>query len=688
MNAIGIETHCGQAVEIDVVLPEDVVDGIVSVTINGIDYTANVNNGKAVIHGPADLSIGNYSNLVVTYSGGSKYADSSVKVNLTVVGANSQLKSSAAYYVIDYEQMLIISVNADNLVSGEIDAYNNGEYYSSFDVQDALENGISISSLTVGTHNITLAYKGNQYFAPANVSVLCVVEKITPVIKSNVTQDASVGDIITINATISGHTEGNVTITVDGELVYNGKTNHGVVSVDVDSIVAGKHTYIVSFLGDDNYLACDNVGTFNVVKVVPVISIGEISGNVGDTVNVVVTVAGGDASGYVLIDGVSAVVENGQATIPINILNAGENTISVVYTGDDKYNGGTQTATYAAGKYASKVTIVPIVNVTYGNVVEIAYVIDNETGRSRGGDRGADPLHQSDVDRDLQDADCPEGGKCHHIFPAPERQGMHPGDGARPLGGTCRCGGAERACDLYDRPDPRGDVGADATQGRGPDPGHGRFGDGTRGLQLRDPGHRGRPGQYPGVHRAHRGCSNGRPAHHREQDVRLQHYLRLGAVGRRRCPRGEGGAGGVRPSGRSFPEPRRGGEGRVRHLQRSRKNECQAGGTQPPDDRGGRRRGDRSRGPRASCGPVMVKSLNHLSYHDYTTDARSPEVTARRAVAVATDDRQGARLVGALVNDLGFDPVPVPWDRGRLLEPGGPVFGRWLTAQQMRELLA
>ena len=379
MNAIGIETHCGQAVEIDVVLPEDVVDGIVSVTINGIDYTANVNNGKAVIHGPADLPIGNYSNLVVTYSGGSKYADSSVKVNLTVVGANSQLKSSAAYYVIDYEQMLIISVNADNLVSGEIDAYNNGEYYSSFDVQDALENGISISSLTVGTHNITLAYKGNQYFAPANVSVLCVVEKITPVIKSNVTQDASVGDIITINATISGHTEGNVTITVDGELVYNGKTNHGIVSVDVDSIVAGKHTYIVSFLGDDNYLACDNVGTFNVVKVVPVISIGEISGNVGDTVNVVVTVAGGDASGYVLIDGVSAVVENGQATIPINILNAGENTISVVYTGDDKYNGGTQTATYAAGKYASKVTIVPIVNVTYGNVVEIAYVIDNET---------------------------------------------------------------------------------------------------------------------------------------------------------------------------------------------------------------------------------------------------------------------------------------------------------------------
>lgn len=90
------------------------------------------------------------------------------------------------------------------------------------------------------------------------------------------------------------------------------------------------------------------------------------------------------------------------------------------------------------------------------------------------------------------------------------------------------------------------------------------------------------------------------------------------------------------------------------------------------------------RGP----GMRMVKSLNHLSYHDYTTDARSPEVTARRAVAVATDDRQGARLVGALVNDLGFDPVPVPWDRGRLLEPGGPVFGRWLTAQQMRELLA
>lgn len=83
----------------------------------------------------------------------------------------------------------------------------------------------------------------------------------------------------------------------------------------------------------------------------------------------------------------------------------------------------------------------------------------------------------------------------------------------------------------------------------------------------------------------------------------------------------------------------------------------------------------------------IVKSLNHLGYHDFTADARSHEVPDRRAVAVAADESAALDLVAHLVDDIGFEPVPVPFDRAKLLEPDGPIFGKWLDAASMRQVL-
>ena len=91
-----------------------------------------------------------------------------------------------------------------------------------------------------------------------------------------------------------------------------------------------------------------------------------------------------------------------------------------------------------------------------------------------------------------------------------------------------------------------------------------------------------------------------------------------------------------------------------------------------------------SRNPRMR----LVKSLNHLSYHDFTSDARSAGVHPRRAVAVASDDPAARQAVAELVDDIGFDPVQVPFDRAKLLEPDGPVFGHWLDIAGMRQALS
>ncbi|HHU39975.1 MAG TPA: NAD(P)-binding domain-containing protein [Propionibacterium sp.] len=88
----------------------------------------------------------------------------------------------------------------------------------------------------------------------------------------------------------------------------------------------------------------------------------------------------------------------------------------------------------------------------------------------------------------------------------------------------------------------------------------------------------------------------------------------------------------------------------------------------------------------ASLNPAMrlVKSLNHLGYHDMETDARPAGDPERRAVGAASDDVEARAAVAGLLDDLGFDPVELPAADGRHLEGDTPVFGRWVDAEGLR----
>jgi predicted dinucleotide-binding enzyme len=79
----------------------------------------------------------------------------------------------------------------------------------------------------------------------------------------------------------------------------------------------------------------------------------------------------------------------------------------------------------------------------------------------------------------------------------------------------------------------------------------------------------------------------------------------------------------------------------------------------------------------------VVKSLNHIGYHDLE-DARRPAGSPeRRAIGVAGDDTDAAQIVERIVERLGYDTVRLDRLRaGRLLEPGGPVFGALLSRSE------
>ena len=75
-------------------------------------------------------------------------------------------------------------------------------------------------------------------------------------------------------------------------------------------------------------------------------------------------------------------------------------------------------------------------------------------------------------------------------------------------------------------------------------------------------------------------------------------------------------------------------------------------------------------------GSTVVKALNHIGYHELEDRVRPAGAPDRRAAGVAGDDPAAAATIAGLVDRIGYDPVRLESLRaGRVLQPGGPVFG-------------
>jgi 8-hydroxy-5-deazaflavin:NADPH oxidoreductase len=85
-------------------------------------------------------------------------------------------------------------------------------------------------------------------------------------------------------------------------------------------------------------------------------------------------------------------------------------------------------------------------------------------------------------------------------------------------------------------------------------------------------------------------------------------------------------------------------------------------------------------------GSAVVKALNHIGYHDLEHQTRPALAPDRRAAGVAGDDPAAVDMIAAFVDRLGYDPVRLESLRaGRVLQPGGPVFGVTLTRPEFEQ---
>lgn len=84
----------------------------------------------------------------------------------------------------------------------------------------------------------------------------------------------------------------------------------------------------------------------------------------------------------------------------------------------------------------------------------------------------------------------------------------------------------------------------------------------------------------------------------------------------------------------------------------------------------------------------IVKTFNHLGYHQLEELPRPARAPDRIALAIAGDDLHAVQTVADLVDGLGFDPLPAgTLDDSRLLEATSEIFGQGMSGYEMRRAL-
>jgi len=80
---------------------------------------------------------------------------------------------------------------------------------------------------------------------------------------------------------------------------------------------------------------------------------------------------------------------------------------------------------------------------------------------------------------------------------------------------------------------------------------------------------------------------------------------------------------------------------------------------------------------------TVVKSLNQIAYQDLEDGRRPAGSPDRHAIGVAGNDAGAAKLVGEVIDRIGYDPILLPsLSAGRILQPGGPIFGAVLARSE------
>ena len=336
--------------------PKDAT-GLITLTLNGIDYILPIYNGEAKFYFQ-DLAYGTYD-VSASYSGDNHYvaAENSTVFKVDKVLAN--LKINVEDITFGENGLVIITLPSD--IDGSIVTVNvNGKVYPV-----TVENGFAklpLRELDAGDYTISAVFAGNDKYLPGVSNALLTVSKADPALNVLIS-DVGYDGVFNINVALTGvdaiGLNGNVIVTVNNKDYSVNIVNGKGTAVGV-KLAAGTYDFTAAWAGNDNYNAVGDSGKFSVAKVDSIIDVAVSDIKVGEDAVISVKLLS-DATGSVTVTvngkDYTETVVNGVANVKVADLKAGTYDVAVKYSGDNNYNAAVATSSFTVSKVDSTMDV-------------------------------------------------------------------------------------------------------------------------------------------------------------------------------------------------------------------------------------------------------------------------------------------------------------------------------------------
>ena len=330
----------GEDAVINITLPNEISNELVSVTIDGKSYTVLINNGK----GSLILSnlVANSYPITAKYDGNYKYTEGENTTALTVAKMSSAVNVTANN--IKFGEEAVINIAVPNVSLGVATVVVNGKSYN---VAIVDEKGVlNIYNLAAGDYNVDVTYLGdNKYLSSTNAANF-TVSKVSDYNMTVDIADIVKGENATITVTIPEDGTGSVIVTINGTN-YKGTVIKGIAKVIIPDLDEGTYKVVTFYTGDNKYDSMIVNGTITVNKnTITTLTMNNLVKYFGSSQRLVAKLADAlenpiaNATVYFTINGkVHARItdENGTASIAIRLL-PGEYKASALFNGTDDYD--------------------------------------------------------------------------------------------------------------------------------------------------------------------------------------------------------------------------------------------------------------------------------------------------------------------------------------------------------------
>ena len=353
--------------------PKDAT-GLITLTLNGIDYILPIYNGEAKFYFQ-DLAYGTYD-VSASYSGDNHYVAAKNSTVFKVDKVLANLNIHVEDITFGENGLVIITLPSD--IDGSIVTVNvNGKVYP-VDIENGFGK-LPLRELDAGDYTISAVFAGNDKYLPGVSNALLTVSKADPALNVLIS-DVGYDGVFNINVALTGvdaiGLNGNVIVTVNNKDYSVNIVNGKGTAVGV-KLAAGTYDFTAAWAGNDNYNAVGDSGKFSVAKVDSIIDVAVSDIKVGEDAVISVKLLS-DATGSVTVTvkgkDYTETVVNGVANVKVADLKAGTYDVAVKYSGDNNYNAAVATSSFTVSKVDSTMDVT-VNDIVFGGDLTVDVVL-------------------------------------------------------------------------------------------------------------------------------------------------------------------------------------------------------------------------------------------------------------------------------------------------------------------------